>query len=164
MKTAIELISLKEFQSSLTRRLAQKDSVDFSAMMLAAIAGGKNLLFDMQEITEVTPISSIVITRVPDAGDFIVGAVMIHGKYLCVLDIPLVMTGKMGDREGGYILTVNPKFGLDAGYLVDRVENMKLLSEMSQSGSFFVDGENNQWELVDVQSISPNDDFYSLKE
>ena len=90
---------------------------------LALRLGSWNLLFSMDDVTEIIPVPRI--TRVPGVKRWLLGIANLRGKVISVSDVRDFLTGRPTPRQPGSQVVVVRAGEWDYGLLVDEIIGMR---------------------------------------
>lgn len=121
--------SLREFQSRLAERL-KSAARDGAVSKLGFVAGGRQWLTDLTEISEVVSVAKL--TPVPWARPWFLGLANIRGLIYGCTDLAAFM-GLGQDMARGEIrlLLSHPRFGVNAAIRVERTLGLRNQAEMT---------------------------------
>jgi twitching motility protein PilI len=116
-------ISLREFQESLVRRLAEAQTGQRRAL-LGVEAGGENWLIELAETGEILPVPAL--TPVPLTHAWFCGVANIRGTLFGVVDFSAFHQGATTTPAGqARLLLVGSRFGVNDALLVTRALGLR---------------------------------------
>lgn len=163
--------ALRDYQASILTRLEQAKQVgaQVSAGYLGVVSGGKNLLVNMQEISETLPMQEVF--PVPLVKSWFIGMTNVRGVLYAVNDLGELMT------ENQSVLTANTRILLvsDAvaphvAILVERLIGLRKPEAMNKLKSRakahfcthqqrYEDNEHKLWEVLDIHKLIESQQF-----
>lgn len=147
--------SLRDFQTEIFNRLAHKNTLDMSVMRMAIISGADRLLLDMADFEEIVEFDAKNLTRVPSSKGYVMGAVDIHGKVFCVINLWGFLHQTKDFQSGaGFLIVVHKRHSMNAAVFVDRVVGMRNITDMEASGAVFVDHDGQEWSSFSVDRLN----------
>ena len=172
--------AIRELQTRLASRLRTARDEGLSVSWLAVKAGGRNYLFPLAQSGEIFPIGGV--QSVPFALPWFLGVVNLRGGLYGVVDVARFMAevadlpplasgaAKAGPRT---VVTLNAALDVNCALLVDvlaglrnpQVFGSRLPPEPdapSFFGNRFSDTQGEQWQEVNLQSLSQHPRFLSI--
>ncbi len=120
-------ISLREFQESLVRRLAEAQTSDRQAL-LGVQAGNENWLIDLIDTGEILPVPPLL--TVPLTQAWFRGIANIRGNLYDVIDFSHFQQGRMTPQTGqARLLLLNIRHRVNSALLVHRTSGLHSLDE-----------------------------------
>lgn len=137
---------------------------------LALRLGAWNLLFSMDDVTEIIPIPRI--TRVPGVGRWLLGIANLRGKVISVSDLRDFLTGKPTLQTPNSQVVVLHSGEWDFGLLVDEIIGMRYFGSQHRQASsedveasllpYIVEAfsnDNQQWLVFNTSQLLGNPQF-----
>ena len=162
---------LREYQTNILARLenAKKAGAEQPAGYLGVVIGGKNVLVNLQEISETLPI--IDIARVPLVKPWFLGMANVRGVLYAINDLAQLLENKLTQvSSSARLLLISDSVAHNVAFLVDRLiglrklDEMKLQSELADESvclklQIYKDDENKVWHLLDCEKLVRSKDF-----
>ena len=120
-------ISLREFQESLVRRLAEAQTSDRQAL-LGIQTGNENWLIDLIDTGEILPVPPLL--TVPLTQSWFRGIANVRGNLYDVIDFSNFQQGRMTPQTGqARLLLLNARHRVNSALLVNRTSGLHSLDE-----------------------------------
>lgn len=153
--------SLLEFQAQLAERLRATDRSE-TASKLGLGVGGQTWLTELSEIVEV--VSEARIVPVPWAKAWFLGLANVRGVIYGCTDLAGFMgVDTTGERSGGRLLIVHPRYGVNAALHVESTLGLHNTAQMQQQAcpaaappwikAIWRDAEGRNWAELDVGKL-----------
>ena len=169
--------ALKELQSRLATRLLAARSEGMSIAWLAVKAGTGNYLFPLVQSGEIFPLVSL--QPVPYCHAWFAGVVNLRGGLFGVVDLAsFIADGKVPVRTEqslaeASVVTLNPALEVNCALMVDSLAGLRNADAFSQSappteadpayfGNRYTDSLGEQWQEINLQSLSHLQQFLSI--
>lgn len=124
---------LREFQERLTERLRHATAAPVAAR-LAMIAGERGYLVDLAEAGEIVPVPPSFAT-VPMTQPWFRGLINLRGAPTAVSDLSMFAGGAAVEiTKEARVLAFSPRLALNAGLLVSRIQGLKALDALRETG------------------------------
>lgn len=157
--------SLREFQQKIIDRIQQKEVAGDRISTLGIQVGEDYWLVEMQEISEVLPISDI--TPVHLTQPWYRGIANVRGNLYSIADLAAFMG--QGETPNGLqtrILLVSPKFACNAGLIVGRVLGLRdarnWKHEVQDGETRYQDEQKQVWRKLEVAQLLLQPDFLQI--
>lgn len=162
---------LREYQTSILARLenAKKAGAESPAGYLGVVIGGKNVLVNLQEISETLPIMDI--HPVPLVKPWFLGVANVRGVLYAINDLAqLVENTTTQISSSARLLLISDSVTNNVAFLVDRLVGLRKLEEMQLGEKMpddniclkeqiYQDGENRTWYMLDCDKLVRSKDF-----
>ena len=162
---------LREYQTSILARLenAKKAGAEPPAGYLGVVIGGKNVLVNLQEISETMPIMDI--HPVPLVKPWFLGVANVRGVLYAINDLAqLVENTTTQISSSARLLLISDSVTNNVAFLVDKLVGLRKLEEMQLGETMtedniclkaqtYQDGENHIWYLLDCDKLVQSKDF-----
>ena len=162
---------LREYQTSILARLedAKKPGAEAQAGYLGVVIGSKNVLVNLQEISETLPI--LHIHRVPVVKPWFLGVANVRGVLYAINDLAQMLehTFTVISSEARLLLmseaiTSNVAFVVDKMIGLRKLDEMKLREEPAEESlclkpQTYQDGENRIWHMLDCDKLVRSKEF-----
>lgn len=163
--------SLRDYQASILSRLeqAKQAGAQVSAGYLGVVSGGKNLLVNMQEISETLPVQEVF--PVPLVKSWFMGMTNVRGVLYAVNDLGELMTGDKTElTTNARILLVSDAVAPHVAILVERLVGLRKPETMHKLKSRakadfctqqqrYEDEDKNVWEVLDIHKLIQSHEF-----
>ena len=164
-------LRLREYQNSILARLedAKKPGAEAQAGYLGVVIGSKNVLVNLQEISETLPI--LHIHRVPVVKPWFLGVANVRGVLYAINDIAQMLeyTFTIISSEARLLLmseviTSNAAFVVDKMIGLRKLDEMKLREEPAEDSlclklQTYQDEENRIWHMLDCDKLVRSKEF-----
>lgn len=162
---------LRDFQQALALRLRQAAELPQRKSRLAVEVAGKGYLFDLDDISEVAPLTEIA--AVPMTRDWFLGVTNVRGGLYAVTDMAAWLgVHTPSDIGARRLILLGQRLGkLRAGLVVSRVVGLRLLDEMSAldaplsrtwESASWVDRDGIPWVEVDLARLAIDPEFLQI--
>lgn len=162
---------LREYQTNILARLenAKKVGAEPPAGYLGVIIGGKNVLVNLQEISETLPIMDIA--RVPLVKPWFLGVANVRGVLYAINDLAQLLENKFTSvSSNARLLLISDSVANNVAFLVDRLVGLRKLDEMKINkdaaeetvclkAHTYTDDDNKVWHLLDCDKLVRSKDF-----
>lgn len=148
-------IDLRDYQESITRRLADAQAGAGVAALLGFESGGTHWLIDLPQAGEVLPLPTLC--PVPLTQPWFAGLTNVHGELQGVIDFSVYCGGSPTPRDGAArLLCIGSRLGHNITLLVNRVHGLKRVDTLSAAeetsaaagswqGDAFLDAQGVRW-------------------
>lgn len=162
---------LREYQTSILARLenAKKAGAEAPAGYLGVVIGGKNVLVNLQEISETLPIMDI--HPVPLVKPWFLGVANVRGVLYAINDLAQLIENTFTQvSSSARLLLISDTVTTNVAFLVDKLVGLRKLEDM-QPGEIvaeesiclkpqtYQDGEKHVWYLLDCDKLVRSKDF-----
>jgi twitching motility protein PilI len=164
-----ERVSLRDYQRSLSARLAQRQSLH-TVSRLGVRAAGNDWLVDLADASEVIPVPTLV--AVPLTQPWFAGVANVRGNLYCVVDLSAFLGTERSDGDSqSRLLLVADKYRINCGLLVQGVlglyrdEELTPIAVASESpwvSAHYTDGHGSQWKHLDMNQLVTHPDFLQV--
>ncbi|MES2546649.1 MAG: chemotaxis protein CheW [Pseudomonadota bacterium] len=162
---------LREYQTSILARLenAKKAGAESPAGYLGVVIGGKNVLVNLQEISETLPIMDI--HPVPLVKPWFLGVANVRGVLYAINDLAQLVENTFTQiSSSARLLLISDTVTNNVAFLVDRLVGLRKLEDMQPGETVaedsiclkaqtYQDGENHTWYLLDCDKLVRSKDF-----
>ena len=162
---------LREYQTSILARLenAKKAGAESPAGYLGVIIGGKNVLVNLQEISETLPI--LEIQRVPLVKPWFLGVANVRGVLYAINDMAQLLESTFTSiSSNARLLLISDSVASNVAFLVDKLIGLRKLEEMKLTdilieddiclkNQTYQDDENKVWYLLDCDKLVRSKEF-----
>jgi twitching motility protein PilI len=162
---------LREYQTSILARLenAKKAGAEAPAGYLGVVIGSKNVLVNLQEISETLPVLDI--QRVPIVKPWFLGVANVRGVLYAINDLAQMLENKFTIISSSARLllmsdavTSNVAFVVDKMIGLRRLDEMKLRKETADENvclkaQTYQDEENRIWHMLDCDKLVRSKEF-----
>ncbi len=163
--------SLREYQTSILARLedAKKAGAEAPAGYLGVVIGSKNVLVNLQEISETLPV--IEIQRVPIVRPWFIGVANVRGVLYAINDLAQMLENTFTSiSSSARMLLINDTVTSNVAFVVDKMiglrklDEMKLREEAAEESSClktqtYQDEENRIWHMLDCDKLVRSKEF-----
>lgn len=163
-------ISRREFQEALVARLQNLASGDAPAhaTKLGVRSGAINWLVNLSDVSEVVPLGAY--TPVPLTKPWFIGTTNVRGNLFSIIDFSSFCGGEPTMMNvDSRLLLLNPRFGINAALLVNRMQGLRGAEQLEQREKEFgnvpwvaaeySDQTGQQWKEMDVSGLVQTPDF-----
>lgn len=163
-------ISRREFQEALVARLQNLASGEAPAhaTKLGVRSGAINWLVNLSDVSEVVPLGAY--TPVPLTKPWFIGMTNVRGNLFSIIDFSSFCGGEPTLMNvDSRLLLLNPRFGVNAALLVNRMQGLRGAEQLEQREKAFgnvpwlaaeySDPAGQQWKEVDVSGLVQAPDF-----
>ncbi len=162
---------LREYQTNILARLenAKKAGAEPPAGYLGVVIGGKNVLVNLQEISETLPIMDI--HRVPLVKPWFLGVANVRGVLYAINDLSQLIEHTFTQvSSNARLLLISESVTSNVAFLVDKLIGLRKLDEMQPGETLpedniclknqtYQDAENRVWHLLDCDKLIRSKDF-----
>lgn len=162
---------LREYQTNILARLenAKKAGAEPPAGYLGVVIGGKNVLVNLQEISETLPIMDI--HRVPLVKPWFLGVANVRGVLYAINDLSQLIEHTFTQvSSNARLLLISESVTSNVAFLVDKLIGLRKLDEMQLGETLpedniclknqtYQDAENRVWHLLDCDKLIRSKDF-----
>lgn len=162
---------LRDYQTNILARLenAKKAGAESPAGYLGVVIGGKNVLVNLQEISETLPIMDI--QRVPLVKPWFLGVANVRGVLYAINDLAQLLENTLTDiSSNARLLLISESVTNNVAFLVDKLIGLRKLDEMKINETLaedsiclknqtYQDDENRVWYLLDCDKLVHSKDF-----
>ncbi len=162
---------LRDYQTAILARLeqAKKAGAASQAGYLGVVIGSKNVLVNLQEISETLPFVSI--HRVPVVKPWFLGVANVRGVLYAINDLAQMLEQKFTtiSSETRLLLmsesiTSNVAFVVEKMIGLRKLDEMKLGDEVAEASiclkaQTYLDGENRVWHMLDCDKLVRSKEF-----
>lgn len=169
--------ALKELQTRLASRLLAARTEGVSIAWLAVKAGARNYLFPLVQSGEIFPLASL--QPVPYCRSWFAGVVNLRGGLFGVVDLAgFIADGQLPVRSEqslaeASVITLNPALEVNCALMVDGLAGLRNADAFSGSappaeadpayfGNRYTDSGGEQWQEINLQSLSQLQQFLSI--
>jgi len=163
--------SLRDYQSSILARLESVKNADAEAPAgyLGVVIGGKNVLIDLQEITETLPVAEI--QPVPLVKPWFLGVSNVRGVLYAINDLAQLLDNKFTTlSSNSRLLLVADGVAANVGFLVDRLVGLRNLNALKKrddetegsvclKAEVYEDEESRVWHVLDCVKLAQSKEF-----
>ncbi len=162
---------LREYQSSILARLenAKKAGAEAPAGYLGVVIGSKNILVNLQEISETLPIMDI--RRVPIVKPWFLGVANVRGVLYAINDLAQLLENTFtAVSSNTRLLLMSDAVTSNVAFVVDRMIGLRKLDEMKLrdeaaaetvclKAQTYQDEENRVWHVMDCDKLVHSKEF-----
>ena len=162
---------LREYQTSILARLedAKKPGAEAQAGYLGVVIGSKNVLVNLQEISETLPI--LHIQRVPVVKPWFLGVANVRGVLYAINDLAHMLEHTFTTISSqtrlllmNEVITSNVAFVVDKMIGLRKLDDMQLREEAAEDSlclkaQTYQDGENRIWHMLDCDKLVRSKEF-----
>jgi twitching motility protein PilI len=163
--------SLRDYQTSILARLedVKKAGAEAPAGYLGVVIGSKNVLVNLQEISETLPVSDI--QRVPIVKPWFIGVANVRGVLYAINDLAQMLENTFTSISSNARLllmsdtvTSNVAFVVDKMIGLRKLDEMKLREEAAEETAClktqtYEDAENRVWHMLDCDKLVRSKEF-----
>ena len=163
--------SLREYQTSILARLedAKKAGAEAPAGYLGVVIGSKNVLVNLQEISETIPVADI--HRVPIVKPWFLGVANVRGVLYAINDLAQMLENTFTSiSSNARLLLMSETVISNVAFVVDRMvglrklDEMKLREEIAEENvclkaQTYEDAENRIWYMLDCDKLVRSKEF-----
>jgi twitching motility protein PilI len=164
-------IQLRDYQKSILERIesTKNASTSTAAGYLGVVIGSKNVLVDLQEITETLP--TMEIQAVPLVKPWFLGMSNVRGVLYAINDLAQMIEQKFTNVSSNTrLLLINEDISANVAFLVDRLIGLRSLDNLQKRdaeelGSFcfkaetYEDAEKRVWHVLDCDRLVHSKEF-----
>lgn len=162
---------LREYQTNILARLenAKKVGADPPAGYLGVLIGGKNVLVNLQEISETLPIMDI--HSVPLVKPWFLGVANVRGVLYAINDLAQLIENTFTNiSSSARLLLISDVVTTNVAFMVDKLIGLRKLDEMRLGevlagdhiclkNQTYQDAENRTWYLLDCDKLVRSKEF-----
>ena len=162
---------LRDYQTSILERLenAKKAGAEAPAGYLGVVIGSKNVLVNLQEISETLPIMDI--HRIPIVKPWFLGVANVRGVLYAINDIAQMLENPLtGISSSARLLLIREAVTSNVAFVVEKMiglrklEEMKLREESVENdiclkSQTYQDDENRVWHMLDCDKLICSKEF-----
>ncbi len=162
---------LREYQTSILARLenAKKAGAESSAGYLGVVIGSKNVLINLQEISETLPVAEI--HPVPIVKSWFLGVANVRGVLYAVNDIAQMLEAKFTTLSSNTrLLLISDTVSSNVAFVVEKMIGLRNINEMklheleAEEGAClkaqtYQDDENRVWHMLDCDKLVRSKEF-----
>jgi len=162
---------LRDYQTSILARLedAKKPGAEAPAGYLGVVIGSKNVLVNLQEISETLPVADI--HRVPIVKPWFLGVANVRGVLYAINDLGQMLENKLTSISSNARLllmsdavTSNVAFVVDKMIGLRRLDEMRLREENAEESAClkaqtYQDQESRVWHMLDCDKLVHSKEF-----
>lgn len=162
---------LREYQTNILARLenAKKAGAESSAGYLGVVIGSKNVLVNLQEITETLPVTEI--QSVPIVKPWFLGVSNVRGVLYAINDIAqLLETTFTSISSNARLLLISEAVSSNVAFVVEKMIGLRNINEMKPyevemeesaclKAQTYQDDENRIWYMLDCDKLVRSKEF-----
>jgi twitching motility protein PilI len=162
---------LREYQTSILARLenAKKAGAEAPAGYLGVVIGSKNVLVNLQEISETLPIMDI--HRVPIVKPWFLGVANVRGVLYAINDLAQMLENTFTSiSSNARLLLISDAVTSNVAFVVDKMIGLRKLDEMKPGketaeeniclkAQTYQDDENRVWYMLDCDKLVRSKEF-----
>jgi twitching motility protein PilI len=162
---------LREYQTSILARLedAKKAGAEAPAGYLGVVIGSKNVLVNLQEISETMPIADI--HRVPIVKPWFLGVANVRGVLYAINDLAQLLENTFTTiSSNARLLLLSDTVTSNVAFVVERMIGLRKLEEMKSheeateesaclKAQTYQDEENRVWHVLDCDKLVRSKEF-----
>lgn len=162
---------LREYQTNILARLenAKKAGAESSAGYLGVVIGSKNVLINLQEISETLPVTEI--QRVPIVKPWFLGVSNVRGVLYAINDIAQLLEATFTSiSSNARLLLISETVSSNVAFVVEKMIGLRNINEMKlheveleESACLKVqtyqDDENRIWHMLDCDKLVRSKEF-----
>lgn len=164
-------LGLREYQTSILARLeeAKKPGAEAQAGYLGVVIGNKNVLVNLQDISETLPI--LHIHRVPIVKPWFLGVANVRGVLYTINDLAQMLEQTLTNISSDTrLLLMRESITPNVGFVVDKMIGLRKMDEMKLNeataeesiclkSQIYHDGENRIWHMLDCDKLVRSKEF-----
>ncbi len=164
-------IQLRDYQKSILDRIESAKSADAMAPAgyLGVVIGNKNVLIDLQEITETLP--AVEIQPVPLAKPWFLGMSNVRGVLYAINDLAQMLEQKMTSMSSNTrLLLIGEGLSANVAFLADRLIGLRSLDKLTKRDELetdsicfkadtYEDEEKRVWHVLDCDKLVRSKEF-----
>jgi twitching motility protein PilI len=157
--------SLREYQTNILARLenAKKADAETPAGYLGVVIGDKNVLVNLQEISETLPVAEM--HRVPLVKPWFLGVANVRGVLYAINDLAQMLENKFTSiSSNARLLLVSETVSSNVAFVVDKLIGLRKLEELTLREELaaesaclklqtYQDAENRVWHMLDCNQL-----------
>lgn len=161
---------LREYQTNILARLenAKKAGAEAPAGNLGVIIGSKNVLVNLQEISETLPLTDI--QRVPIVKSWFLGVANVRGVLYAINDLANLLENTITSISSSTrLLLISDVVTSNVAFVVDKMIGLRNLNDMKPyqqeeesaclKAQTYLDDENRIWHMLDCDKFVRSKDF-----
>jgi twitching motility protein PilI len=162
---------LRDYQTSILARLedAKKAGAEAPAGYLGVVIGSKNVLVNLQEISETLPIADI--HRVPIVKPWFIGVANVRGVLYAINDLAQMLESTFTSiSSNARLLLMSDAVTSNVAFVVDKMIGLRKLNEMKLceetaeestclKAQTYQDEENRVWYVLDCDKLVRSKEF-----
>lgn len=162
---------LREYQTSILARLenAKKAGAESSAGYLGVVIGSKNVLVNLQEISETLPVSEI--QPVPIVKPWFLGVSNVRGVLYAINDIAQLLEATFTSvSSNSRLLLISETVSSNVAFVVEKMIGLRNINEMKPhaveqeespclKAQTYQDDENRIWHMLDCDKLVRSKEF-----
>lgn len=162
---------LREYQTSILARLenAKKAGAEAPAGYLGVVIGSKNVLVNLQEISETLPIMDI--HRIPIVKPWFLGVANVRGVLYAINDLAQMLESTFTSiSSNARLLLISDAVTSNVAFVVDKMIGLRKLDEMNLrketedesvclKAQTYQDDENRVWYMLDCDKLVRSKEF-----
>lgn len=163
--------NLRDYQTSILARLedAKKAGAEAPAGYLGVVIGSKNVLVNLQEISETLPVADI--QRVPIVKPWFLGVANVRGVLYAINDLAQMLENSFTSISSNArmllmsdVVTSNVAFVVDRMIGLRKLDDMQLRAEAAEESAClktqtYQDNENRVWHMLDCDKLVRSKEF-----
>jgi twitching motility protein PilI len=163
--------SLRDYQTSILARLedVKKAGAEAPAGYLGVVIGSKNVLVNLQEISETLPVADI--HRVPIVKPWFLGVANVRGVLYAINDLAQMLENSFTSiSSNARLLLMSDAVTSNVAFVVDRMIGLRKLDEMKLrdeaaketaclKAQTYQDAENRVWHMLDCDKLVRSKEF-----
>ena len=163
--------TLREYQTNILARLenAKKAGAEPPAGYLGVVIGDKNVLVNLQEISETLPI--LAIQRVPLVKPWFLGVANVRGVLYAINDLAQLLENKFTSiSSNARMLLISEAVTSNVAFMVDKLIGLRKLDEMKLHDKLtedtvclkaqtYIDDESRIWHMLDCDKLVRSKEF-----
>lgn len=162
---------LREYQSNILARLedAKKAGAELPAGYLGVVIGSKNVLVNLQEISETLPVANI--QRMPIVKSWFIGIANVRGVLYAINDLAQMLENTFTTvSSNARLLLISDTVTSNVAFIVDKMIGLRKLDEMKLrkeaaedsvclKSQTYQDEENRVWHVLDCDKLVRSKEF-----
>lgn len=162
---------LREYQTNILARLenAKKEGAESSAGYLGVVIGSKNVLINLQEISETLPVTEI--QRVPIVKPWFLGVSNVRGVLYAINDIAQLLEATFTSiSSNARLLLISETVSSNVAFVVEKMIGLRNINEMKLheveleesvclKAQTYQDDENRIWHMLDCDKLVRSKEF-----
>jgi twitching motility protein PilI len=163
--------SLRDYQTSILARLedVKKVGAEAPAGYLGVVIGSKNVLVNLQEISETLPITDI--HRVPIVKPWFIGVANVRGVLYAINDLAQMLENTFTSiSSNARLLLISDAVSSNVAFVVDKMIGLRNLNEMTLreesaeestclKTETYQDADNGVWYMLDCDKLVRSKEF-----
>ena len=162
---------LREYQTNILARLenAKKAGAESSAGYLGVVIGSKNVLINLQEISETLPVAEI--HPVPIVKPWFLGVANVRGVLYAINDIAQMLEAKFTSISSNTrLLLISDSVSSNVAFVVEKMIGLRNINDMKLheldaeesaclKSQTYQDDENRIWHMLDCDKLVRSKEF-----